>query len=248
MRHAELLGHGFALRVHVDADDLVGARHACALDDIEADAAEAEHDHIRAGLHFRGVDDRADAGGDAATDVADLLERRVLADLRQRDLGQHRVVRERAAAHVVVHFLVADGEAAGAIGHHTLALRGANRGAQIGLVRGAGFALPAFRRVQRNDVVAFFERGHAGPDVNNDARALVPENHREQPFRIAAGAGELIGVTDAGRLDFDQHFTGLGTGEIDGGDFQRLAGLPGDGSAGLHCFLPPSTVRRMVPR
>ena len=124
-----------ALRVDVDADDLVGARHARALDDVEADAAEAEHHDIRARLDLRGVDDRADAGGDAAADVADLLERRVLADLRERDLRQHGVVRERGAAHVVVHLLVADGEAAGAVGHHALALRGADRGAQIGLVR-----------------------------------------------------------------------------------------------------------------
>ena len=133
MGHAELLGHGLALRVDVDADDLVGARHARALDDVQADAAEAEHDDVRARLDLRGVDDRADAGGHAAADVAHLLERRVLADFRQRDLRQHGVVGERAAAHVVVHFLVADGEAAGAVGHHALALRGADRRAQVGL-------------------------------------------------------------------------------------------------------------------
>ena len=103
VRHAELLGERLARRVEVDADDLVGAGHARALDHVQADAAEAEHDDVRARLDLRGVDHRADAGGDAAADVADLVERRVLADLRQRDLRQHGVVRERRAAHVVMH-------------------------------------------------------------------------------------------------------------------------------------------------
>ena len=73
-----------------------------ALDHVEADAAEAEHDDVGARLDLRRVDHRADAGGDAAADVADLVERRVLADLRQRDLRQHGVVGERRAAHVVM--------------------------------------------------------------------------------------------------------------------------------------------------
>ena len=78
-----------------------------ALDHVQADAAQAEHDDIGAGLDLGGVDHRADAGGDAAADVADLVERRVLADLRQRDLRQHGVVREGRAAHVVVDRLAA---------------------------------------------------------------------------------------------------------------------------------------------
>ena len=45
--------------------------------------------------------DRADAGGDAAADVADLVERRVLAHLGERDLGQHGEIGEGRAAHVV---------------------------------------------------------------------------------------------------------------------------------------------------
>jgi hypothetical protein len=55
-----------------------------------------------------GVDDGADAGGDAAADVANLVEGGVFADFGQRDLGHHRVVREGAAAHVVVNLRLAD--------------------------------------------------------------------------------------------------------------------------------------------
>src|SRR6185503_9781917 len=80
MRHAELLGHRALAGIEIDADDLVGADHLRALDDVEADAAESEHGDVRAGPYFRGVDHRADAGRHAAADVTNLVERRVLAD------------------------------------------------------------------------------------------------------------------------------------------------------------------------
>jgi hypothetical protein len=128
-------------RVEVDADDHVGAGQARALDHVEADAAEAEHHDVGAGLDLGGVDHRADAGGDAAADVADLVERRVLADLRQRDLGHHGVVGEGRGAHVVVHGLAAEREAAGAVGHQALALGGADRLAEVGLGAEAVLAL-----------------------------------------------------------------------------------------------------------
>ena len=60
-------------------------------------------DDIGAGPDLRRVDHRADAGGDAAADVADLVERRVLAHLGERDLRQHREIGEGRAAHVVEH-------------------------------------------------------------------------------------------------------------------------------------------------
>ena len=180
---------------------LFGADHARALHHVEPDAAEAEHHHVGARLDLGGVDHRADAGGHAAADVADLVERRVLADLRHRDLGQHGVVGERRAAHVVVDLLSAQREAAGAVRHEALALRGADRGAQVRLARQARLALPALGRVERDHVVALLERGHARADVDHDARALVAEDRREQALGVGARAGELVGVADAGGLD-----------------------------------------------
>jgi hypothetical protein len=100
--HAELARDLFARGVDVDADDHVRADHLRRLNHVEADAAEAEDDHVGARFDLRGPQHCAHARGDAAADVADLVEGSVLADLRERDLGQDRVVRERRAAHVVM--------------------------------------------------------------------------------------------------------------------------------------------------
>jgi hypothetical protein len=81
-------------------------------------------------------------------------------------------------------------EAAGAVGHQALALRGADRLAEVGLLRQAVLALAALRRVQRDDVVALLHAGHPGADLDDDAGALVPEDRRKQALRIVAGQGK----------------------------------------------------------
>ena len=68
---------------------------------------------------------------------------------------------------------------------------------------------PAFGRVERDDVVARLDAGHARPDIDDDARALMAEDRRERPSGIGAGERELVGMADAGRLDLDQHLAGL---------------------------------------
>ena len=75
MGHAEAAAPVLLAVVDVDADDLVGAHHFGALDDVEPDAAEAEHDDVGARRHLGGVDDGADAGRHTAADVAALVER-----------------------------------------------------------------------------------------------------------------------------------------------------------------------------
>ena len=180
MRHAEAAAPIFLEIVDVDADDLVGADHPGALDHVETDAAESEHDHVRARRDFGGVDHGADAGGDAAADVTALVEWRVLADFGDRDLRQHGEVREGRAAHVVEDRLALVAEARGAVRHHALALRGADRGAQIGLLAQAAFALPAFRRVERDHVIARLHRDHAGADLANDAGAFMTRGSTER--------------------------------------------------------------------
>src|SRR5580658_845849 len=85
--HAEFLGQGLAIRIQIDTDDLVGPGKTRALNHVEADATKTEHYHVGAGFDFGGVDYRADAGRDSTADVADLVERRIFADLGDRDFG-----------------------------------------------------------------------------------------------------------------------------------------------------------------
>src|SRR5262249_26248706 len=135
MRHAETFAPLLPAVVDVNTNDHVSAGKSKALDDIKANAAEPEHDALRARLHFGGIEDSADTGGDAAADVADLVERSVLTNLGDGDLGQHGEIRKCGSAHVMVQLLALKREARGAVGHDPLALRRTDGGAQIGLAR-----------------------------------------------------------------------------------------------------------------
>ncbi len=242
MRHAELLAQSLSGRVDVDADDHVRVDQARALDDIEADAAKPEDDDVVAGFHFGRVDDGADSRRHAAADIADLVERRVLANPGQRDFGQYRVVGERRGAHVVEQPVLADGETAGSVRHHTLTLGSPDRLTEIRLAGCAVLALTAFRRIERNDMVGFLQRSHAGTRIDHHAGAFVAENRRKQALRIRPGTRELVGMADAGRLDLDQDFAFLWPIKIDGLDAERLARFPGDGGFRFHgCPLPTSS-------
>ena len=212
----------------------VGVGEAQALDHVEADAAQSKDDRRRSGLDLSRVDHGADAGGDAAADVADLVEGRVRVDLGDGDLGQHRIIGEGRAAHVVVDWLATDREARRAVRHDALALGRADRRAEIGLARQAGRAFAAFRRVERDDVVALLHRRHASPNVDHHAGALVAQNRREQALRIGTRKREVVGMADAGGLDLHQNLAGLRAFELNGHDLERLARLHGDCGANVH--------------
>jgi hypothetical protein len=94
--------------------------------------------------------------------------------------------------------------------------------------------LAAFRRVERNDVIALLHARHAGADVEDDAGALVAEDGGKQALRIGARERELVGVADAGGLDLDQHFAGFRAFQIDLDYLKGLGLLEGDGGTGFH--------------
>src|SRR5690606_23625046 len=75
------------------------------------------------------------------------------------------------------------------------------------------------------------------------AGTFVPEDGREDPVGISARQRELIGVTDAGRLDLDHDLTGPRAFEIHINDFQRFSGLKSNGGASAHDFSPQSSGR-----
>ncbi len=158
-------------------------------------------------------------------------------DLGERDFGDDGVFAERRAAHIVIEGLAVVGEARGAVGHQALALRFANRDAQVGLAGQAELALAALGGVERNDVIARLDAGDALADLDDDARALMAENDRENALRIVAGQRESVGVAYPGMRDFDEHFTFLGRCDIDLDDFERLACLEGYGGARFHVWI-----------
>ncbi len=141
-------------------------------------------------------------------------------------------------------------EAAGAVGHHALALGSADRGTEVGFLAEAAFALAAFRRVERNDVISRLHRDHAGAHLADDAGALMAQDRWKKSFAVQAVERVGIGVADARRLDFDEDLAGFRALEIDLDDFKRLLCLESDSGARLHFFIPLSfvnAVRYVVP-
>ena len=109
-----------------------------------ADAAEAEHEHGRAGLDLRGVEHRAHAGLHRAPDDAHDVEGRVVGDLHRAGLGGDHELGEAADAEAAVHDLTAARQPGAAVGE-----RGRRDAAVVhahaALAAHAAVALPARR-------------------------------------------------------------------------------------------------------
>ena len=143
--------------------------------------------------------------------------------MRERDFGDHGVLAERGAAHVVIERLAVVAEAARAVGHHALALGRAHGHAQIGLAALAEQTLAAFGGVKRDHVIARLHAGHAFTHFHDDPGALVAEHDGEEAFGVVAGEREGIGMTNAGMRDLDQHLTLAGRFDVDLDDLEGLA-------------------------
>jgi hypothetical protein len=134
----------------------------------------------------------------------------------------------------VVQLLAIEGEARGAVRHHALTLGRADCRAEIGLAGKARGALPAFGRIERNDVIALLHARDSRSDIDDDTGTLVTQNGGEQAFGVGPGERELVGVANACRLDLDQNLPGLGTIKLDICDLERFGFLQCNSSAGFH--------------
>src|SRR5258705_5114103 len=199
MRHAKTAAPFFLAVVNVTSNDFVGAHHPSALNDIEPDTAKPEHDHVGARRYLSGVHHGTDARRHAAADVATFVEGCVFANLGDGYFRQHGKVRESRAAHIVEDRFAVVAEARCTIRHHPLALRRADGGTEIGLAAQTAFALAAFRRVNRDHVIARLYRGDACSDLPNNPRALMAEDRRKDSFAVEAVECVGVGVTNAGR-------------------------------------------------
>ncbi|MNT09952.1 hypothetical protein D3C72_1447600 [compost metagenome] len=83
-------------------------------------------------------------------------------------------------------------------------------------------------------MVADREAGHARPDLDHHARALVAQNAGEDALRIQTVQRIGVSVANARRLDLDQHLARARAFQIDLDDLERTFGFEGDGGAGFH--------------
>ena len=95
-RAVELLGGD------VDRDHAGGTGDHRALHDVETDAAAADDGDRRAGRNLRGVEHRAETGGDRAAHERGDVDRHLLVDLQQRLLGEEHLLGESADARELV--------------------------------------------------------------------------------------------------------------------------------------------------
>ena len=125
-------------------------------------------------------------------------------------------------------------KARGAVGHDAFALRGANGHAQVGFARLAKQTFAALGGVERNDVVARLNAGDPFAHLDHNARALMAQHDRKQPFGVFARERESVRVADAGVRDLDQHLTLARWRDVDLDNLQRLASFKGDGCTRFH--------------
>ena len=171
------------------------------------------------------VDRRAETGREPAGEQAGAVERRLGIDLRERDLGHHRVLGEGRGAHEVADLLAVAPQSGCAVGQIPLVLLVADRQAEVGPIVAAVDALAALRREQGDDVVAGLEQGHAGTDGLDHPGPLVTEHGRRITRGVDAGGGVEVGVADAAGDQAHQRLALLGLGQLELLNRERLPEL-----------------------
>ncbi len=83
-------------------------------------------------------------------------------------------------------------------------------------------------------MIAAFHAGNARADFHDDARPLMAEDRREQPFRIGAGERVFIRVADAGGFHFHHHLARFGAVDFYHAEVEGFTRLPSDGRACFH--------------
>ena len=156
---------------------IVLAPASARLHDVQTDAAESEHDDGAAALDLRCEQRRAQAGRRAAADVANRIERRVVAHLGDRVHGQHRVLRERAQSHSCVTGLPPSEK------RLSRGRRRANASTHKFVFVEWQYAHSALWN-EENDVIADFELRDARPALDDHASGFVSENRRKLPRHL----------------------------------------------------------------
>lgn len=141
MGGAKLFGPRLLARVDVDGDDFASHVDYGALHDRQADAAGAKDGHARPWFDLCDDAGGAVARGDAAAQQAGGVHGGLGLDGDDGYVGDDGVLGKGRCAHEVEEVLALALEAAGAVGHDALALRGPDLATEVGLARHAELAL-----------------------------------------------------------------------------------------------------------
>ena len=229
----ELEGH----RVH--RDDGARPGDAGALNGARTDTADADHHDRLTRLHLGPVDGGTEARRDAAADQRGRLHVVPRVDLHQRVLVHDHLVGEGAELRHAVQVLAGQVVAVGAVADHAAGQRHHPEVAQVLSSGGTPVTRPTGGDEGHSDVVALRHLGHVGPDLGDDAGALVAADHREHGLhahhlehlgRLAdvAGAQVLVGVAHARPDHLHPDLTVARGVDLD------LFGLPGLVEPGAH--------------
>ena len=181
-----------------------GAGNRRPLDDVQADAAAAEHRDARARYHARRVEYRADAGRDRAADQRGTLERDGALDLDHILRRQGGVLGHDPAAGEDIHGVaarIARPQRAVGQGNERLALIDA----QDGTPHGAVAAGAAHVDKGGHDVVPRREILDPLADPHHRAGGLMPQDERQSHADGAVGRRE-IGMANTARGDLHHDF------------------------------------------
>jgi hypothetical protein len=164
----------------------------------------------------------------------ELLERQVLVDLHDVAFGGQAVGGEARLAEPARQDLVAVavGDSRGAVEAPTEQVAGQERVA-VGGLAGQAVGAGAARVERQHDVIADGHLGDALTDGLDDARSLVPGDHRRRHGALGHPRHD-VGVAHTGTDDTDEHLAGSGVGQLDGLDGVGAVGGTEDGGLDLH--------------
>ena len=178
-----------------------GADDRGGLDRVQADAAAADHRDVVAGSDLRGVDHRADAGRDPATDERGLVERHVGPDLHEHVLVHEQLLGEARQVEELEDRL--DRRAAAAADRPGRPPR-PDLVAEVRMTREAVAARAAEAADARDHVIAGLHVGDLRADRLDDAGRLVAE-HRRHRARVLALHEVQVGVAQPRGGGLHQH-------------------------------------------
>ncbi len=191
------------LRVGIDSDNPTRFRLTRALNHCQTNRAKTKHGNRITWLDFSCVVYRANTGGHATAQQADVFMVCFWINFCQRHFRDYGVFTECRAPHVVIKRLPVVRKTGGAVWHQAFTLGFANRNTEVSFARTTELTLAALRGVKRDHMVARFDAGYAFTDFNHNAGPFVTENHREYTFRVIAGEGKCVGMANAGMGDFN---------------------------------------------